>query len=132
MDVSERDLYVRVVNFKRGAVSTDLRELLQSTLGSNYTLERELGGGGMSHVFVAVDARLGRRVVIKVLRPDLAGDVSAARVEREVRFAARLQHPHVVPLFTAGEAGGLRPLEALGGQRVHARGDRLIHAPLAE
>ena len=88
-------------------MSTDLREQLQATLGSNYTLGRELGGGGMSRVFVAQDARLGRRVVVKVLHPDLGAAVSAERFEREVRLAARLQHPHVVPLFTAGETGRL-------------------------
>ncbi len=84
-----------------------LRDRLQTTLGRDYRLGAELGGGGMSRVFVAEDARLGRRVVVKVLPPDLAADVSAARFEREVRFAARLQHPHIVPLFTAGEIGPL-------------------------
>src|SRR5215216_1849842 len=85
----------------------DLRERLQATLGSAYALERELGGGGMSRVFVALDARLGRRVVVKVLHPDLAAGLSARRFEREVRLAARLQHPHVVPVHAAGEVGGL-------------------------
>jgi TolB-like protein/tRNA A-37 threonylcarbamoyl transferase component Bud32 len=86
---------------------TELRDHLEATLGGAYKVKRELGGGGMSRVFVAEDARLGRHVVIKVLHPDLAADVSAARFEREVHLAARLQHPHIVPLFTAGEAGGL-------------------------
>ncbi|MEO7857411.1 MAG: serine/threonine-protein kinase [Gemmatimonadaceae bacterium] len=84
-----------------------LRDRLQTTLGHDYRLGAELGGGGMSRVFVADDARLGRRVVVKVLPPDLAAEVSAGRFEREVRFAARLQHPHIVPLFTAGEIGPL-------------------------
>ncbi|AHG93484.1 protein kinase (plasmid) [Gemmatirosa kalamazoonensis] len=61
----------------------------------------------MSRVFVARDARLGRRVVVKVLRPDLAAGLSAWRFEREVRLAAGLQHPHVVPVHVAGEIDGL-------------------------
>ena len=88
-------------------MTSGLRHQLQQTLGSAYTIERELHGGGMSRVFVAEDARLGRRVVVKVLHPELAATVSAARFEREIRLAARLQHPHVVPVLTAGEVNGL-------------------------
>jgi TolB-like protein/tetratricopeptide (TPR) repeat protein/tRNA A-37 threonylcarbamoyl transferase component Bud32 len=61
----------------------------------------------MSRVFVAEDTRLGRRIVVKVLHPDLAADVSAARFEREIRLSARLQHPHIVPLLSAGDLSGL-------------------------
>ena len=86
---------------------TDLREWLQGKLGTDYTLERELGGGGMSHVFVAEDSRLARRVVVKVLHHDLAAGLSAHRFEREVRLAARLQHPHILPLLNAGDLDGL-------------------------
>jgi serine/threonine-protein kinase len=88
-------------------MAADLREQLQATLGDSYTLERELGGGGMSRVFVAHEARLGRRVVVKVLASELTEGMSAERFEREVRLAARLQHPNVVPLLTAGERHGL-------------------------
>ncbi len=70
-------------------------------------MERELGGGGMSRVFVAGETRLGRRVVIKVLSPDLGATLSAERFEREIKLAARLQHPHIVPLLAAGDVGGL-------------------------
>jgi tRNA A-37 threonylcarbamoyl transferase component Bud32/tetratricopeptide (TPR) repeat protein len=84
-----------------------LREQLQDTLGEGYRLERELGGGGMSHVFVATETALGRRVVVKVLPPELSGVVSADRFRREVQLAARLNHPHIVPLLSAGESGGL-------------------------
>ncbi len=87
--------------------ATNLAERLQRALGDAYALERELGGGGMSRIFVARDARLGRRVVIKVLNADLATGVSAARFEREITLAARLQHPHVVPLLSAGDVEGL-------------------------
>jgi serine/threonine-protein kinase len=86
---------------------TDLREELASALGSFYRLERELGGGGMSRVFQAEDVALGRGVVIKVLHPELAAGVNAERFNREVQLAARLQHPHIVPVLTAGEVNGL-------------------------
>jgi len=86
---------------------TDLRDQLQVSLGDAYTIERELGGGGMSRVFVAVEASLGRRVVVKVLPAELAGGVSIARFRREISLAARLQHPHIVPLLAAGEIEGL-------------------------
>ena len=87
-------------------MAADLREHLQSTLGAGYALERELGGG-MARVFVAADTALGRKVVVKVLPPELAGAASAERFKREVQLAAGLRHPHVVPLLAAGEAGGL-------------------------
>src|SRR3954453_13744004 len=86
---------------------TDLRVQLQATLGAAYAIERELGGGGMSRVFLAEDTRLGRHVVVKLLSPELGAGVSADRFEREIRLAARLQHPHIVPLLTAGEVDGL-------------------------
>jgi TolB-like protein/Tfp pilus assembly protein PilF/tRNA A-37 threonylcarbamoyl transferase component Bud32 len=88
-------------------VTAELREQLQAALGDSYTLERELGGGGMSRVFVASDTALGRKVVIKVLAPELAAGVSAERFAREIRLAAQLQHPNIVPLHAAGVAGGL-------------------------
>ncbi|AHG89297.1 protein kinase [Gemmatirosa kalamazoonensis] len=83
-----------------------LRQALQSSLGTGFLIERELGGGGMSRVFVAHDDTLGRRVVVKVLSPELSaalsGALSVERFEREIRTAARLQHPHVVAVLTAG------------------------------
>jgi len=85
----------------------ELRDRLQATLGSTYTLERELGGGGMSRVFLAEERALGRRVVVKVLPDDLAATVSAERFRREIQLAATLQHPHIVPVLTAGEADGV-------------------------
>ena len=85
----------------------DLRGRLQSALGTGYSLDRELGGGGMSRVFLARDVRLGREVVVKVLSPELAEGVSMERFERELRIAARLQHPNIVPLLAAGDSDGL-------------------------
>jgi serine/threonine-protein kinase len=85
-------------------VGQDLRQSLQQALGPAYVLERELGGG-MSRVFVATEASLGRRVVLKVLPPSLAAGLSVDRFRREIQVAASLQHPHIVPLLTAGQAG---------------------------
>ena len=86
---------------------TDLRTQLQSTLGDGYTLERELGGGGMSRVFVARENALGREVVVKVLSPDLAATVSVERFTREIATAARLQQANIVPVLSAGTASGV-------------------------
>ena len=80
---------------------------LQAALADGYTIERELRGGGMARVFVAEERALGRRVVIKVLAPDLAAGVSADRFTREIRLTAKLQHPQIVPVLAAGLAVGL-------------------------
>ena len=102
---------------------TDLRSRLQSALGSAYSLESELGGGGMSRVFVAQEVRLGRQVVVKVLPPEMAAGVSAERFEREIQLAAKLQHPHIGPLLTAGSAGDLLYyiMPRVEGQSLRAR-----------
>jgi serine/threonine protein kinase len=76
---------------------------LRDTLSNSYDIERELGGGGMSRVFVATDRSLGRKVVIKLLSPELTADVNRGRFRREIQVAARLQHPHIVALLSAGE-----------------------------
>src|SRR5215831_19362210 len=86
---------------------TGFAEHLQDALGANYRLDRELTGGGMSRVFVAVDRVLGRKVVVKVLPPELAAGVNRDRFRREIQVAAQLQHPHIVPLLSAGEQGDL-------------------------
>src|SRR5256885_1581062 len=85
----------------------DLRDDLQASLGSAYSIERELAGGGMSRVFVATESALGREIVVKVLPAERTGDVSVERFRREIALAARLQHPHIVPLLSTGEVAGL-------------------------
>lgn len=85
----------------------DLETLLKESLGDNYALERELGGGGMSRVFVATDTTLGRKVVVKVLPPEMSSIMLAERFRREISLAAQLRHPHIVPLFAAENAAGL-------------------------
>jgi serine/threonine-protein kinase len=84
-----------------------LRTQLQATLGDAYTLERELGGGGMSRVFVAEETALRRKVVVKVHSPELAAGISAARFRREVLVAASLQQANIVSLHSAGDTDGL-------------------------
>src|SRR6476659_373884 len=84
-----------------------LRDQLQTTLGSGYTIVRELGGGGMSRVFVARDEQLRRHVVVTVLPPDLVAGVNAERFDREIELAAGMQHPHIVPVLTAGQMNGV-------------------------
>ena len=84
-----------------------LRDDLQSSLGSAYTVERELGGGGMSRVFLAEETALGRKVVVKILSVDIGAGLSGERFAREVRLAASLQHPNIVPVLTTGVADGI-------------------------
>jgi Tol biopolymer transport system component len=76
-------------------------------LSGNCTIDRELGGGGMSRVFVATESALGREIVIKVLPAETANAVSVERFKREIAVVAKLQHPHIVPILSAGESSGL-------------------------
>jgi tRNA A-37 threonylcarbamoyl transferase component Bud32/tetratricopeptide (TPR) repeat protein len=84
-----------------------LLEQLTQSLGGTYAIERELGGGGMSRVFAAREIALDRRVVIKVLPPDLAAGVSFDRFRREIQVAARLQQANIVPVLAAGDGDGV-------------------------
>ena len=86
---------------------TDFALRLSEALGTDFRIERELGGGGMSRVFLAEDVKLARKVVIKVLPPEMAASVNQDRFRREIQLAARLQHPHVVPLPSANASGDL-------------------------
>jgi len=86
---------------------TSISDRLLSALGGSYTIERELTGGGMALVYVGEDHDLGRKVVIKILPPELAASVSAERFRREILTVARLQHPHIVPVLKAGDVDGL-------------------------
>ena len=101
----------------------DLKDGLQKSLGPSYTIERELSGGGMSRVFVAFDSSLGRRVVVKVLPPDLAASVSVDRFKREIMLAAALQHPHIVGVLSAGEIDGMPyfTMPFVDGESLRAR-----------
>jgi len=108
---------------------------LQQALGNAYTIERELGGGGMSQVFVAIESALGRKVVVKVLRAELAEALSAERFKREVRLAAKLQHPHIVPLLAAGDIEGgvlFYTMPFVEGESLRARLQREAGLPVGE
>ena len=107
----------------------DLREQLQNTLRDSYTLGRELGGGGMSRVFVADEHRLNRKVVVKVLAPELMQGLSAERFEREILLAASLQQANIVPVLSAGDSAGAPyfTMPYVDGESLRAR---LAHGPL--
>ncbi len=87
-------------------MASDLRARLQAALADRYTIERELGRGGMAIVFLATDLRHGRVVALKALRPELAATLGTDRFLREIRLAAGLAHPHILPLHDSGDAAG--------------------------
>jgi protein kinase-like protein len=118
----------------RAIVSSGLHQQLQNALGDAYVLERELGGGGMSRVFLALERALGRKVVVKVILPELAAGVSVERFRREIQLAAQLQHPHIVPLLSAGEAEGLPYfiMPFVTGESLRARVAREGELPISE
>ena len=103
----------------------DLRDELESALGELYSIEQELGGGGMSRVFLAKETSLGRRVVVKVLPKELTGGVNVDRFRREIVLAAQLQHPHIVTLLSTGQVAGVpyytMPYEEGRSLRAHLR-----------
>jgi TolB-like protein len=84
----------------------ELLERLQQALADRYTIERELGAGGMATVYLAHDLKHDRPVALKVLRQELAAALGAERFHREIQIAAKLQHPNILPLHDSGEAGG--------------------------
>ena len=85
----------------------DLLEVLRKSFADSYRVEEELKGGGMSRLFMATDLALNRKVVIKILPPELTSDMMAARFKREAEVTAHLQHPHILPIITAGVKQGL-------------------------
>jgi len=101
-------------------------------LADRYRLERELGRGGMATVFLAEDLRHRRSVALKVLRPELASSLGAARFLREIEIAARLVHPHILSLLDSGEAGGLLyyVMPYLSGDSLRARLQREGELPV--
>jgi serine/threonine protein kinase/Tol biopolymer transport system component len=115
-------------------VTSDLQTQLQEILSTAYRVDRELGGAGMSRVFVATDTELDRQVVIKVLPPDLAAGINIDRFRREIQLAARLQHPHIVPLLAAGAKGSLLyyTMPFIGGENLRTRLTRVRELPVQE
>lgn len=86
---------------------SEILDQLTAHLGDRYRIERELGRGGMATVYLATDIRHDREVAIKVLHPDLAATIGSERFEREIRLAAKLQHPHILGMYDSGAADGL-------------------------
>lgn len=112
----------------------DLNDRLQRALGTTYRIERELPGGGMSRVFLATEVHLARAVVVKVLPPEMAATVQTERFAREIQVAASLQHPHIVPLLTAGSAEGLAwyVMPFIAGESLASRLAREGALPVSE
>jgi len=112
----------------------DLQVRLQSALGAAYRLEQELGGGGMSRVFLAQERELGRQVVVKVLPAEMAAGVNAERFRREIQLAASLQHPHIVPLLATGHADDLvyYTMPLIDGESLRAKLTREGELPIPE
>ncbi|HLB54699.1 MAG TPA: protein kinase, partial [Gemmatimonadales bacterium] len=86
---------------------TAIEERLAPGLAGRYTIERQLGEGGMAVVFLAQDLRHGRKVALKVLRPEISAEIGAERFLREIKIAAGLTHSHILPVYDSGDAGGL-------------------------
>jgi tRNA A-37 threonylcarbamoyl transferase component Bud32/Tfp pilus assembly protein PilF len=87
--------------------SPEIRERLEQSIGDRYKLDRELGRGGMAIVYLATDTRHDRQVALKVMHPDLALALGRERFLREIRFAAKLSHPHILTVHDSGDANGL-------------------------
>jgi serine/threonine-protein kinase len=109
-------------------------ERLKAALADRYAIERELGSGGMATVYLATDRKHDRQVAIKVLRLELAATLGAERFLREVQVTANLQHPHILPLFDSGEAGGFLyyVMPYVEGESLRARLDREGELPVPE
>jgi TolB-like protein/tRNA A-37 threonylcarbamoyl transferase component Bud32/tetratricopeptide (TPR) repeat protein len=113
---------------------TDPLESLRVALEGRYTVERLIGQGGMATVYLARDYRHDRLVAIKVLRPELAASIGSDRFLREIKVAAHLQHPHVLPLYDSGEAAGFLyyVMPFIEGESLRGRLDREEQLSLPE
>jgi len=113
---------------------SDLRPRLQAALADRYTIERELGRGGMAIVYLAKDLRHDRVVALKALRSELAATLGTDRFLREIRLAAGLAHPHILPLHDSGDAGGVLyyVMPYVAGESLRDRLEREPRLTLAE
>jgi len=105
---------------------SDITERLHAAIADRYRLERELGQGGMATVWLAEDLKHDRRVALKVLKPELAAVLGAERFVAEIKTTAALQHPHILPLFDSGSAGGFLfyVMPYIEGETLRGRLDR--------
>jgi serine/threonine protein kinase/Flp pilus assembly protein TadD len=110
------------------------REQLRNALAADYTVDRELGRGGMATVYLAQDVKHDRVVALKVLHPELAASLGPDRFLREIKLAARLNHPHILPLFDSGEAQGFLyyVMPYVEGESLRERLDREKQLPIEE
>jgi eukaryotic-like serine/threonine-protein kinase len=112
----------------------DVRERLEAALAEQYAIERQLGAGGMATVYLARDLKHDRHVAMKVLRPELAAVLGIERFLSEIRVTAHLQHPHILPLFDSGQAGGLiyYVMPHVEGESLRQRLEREKQLPIDE
>ncbi len=115
-------------------MTSDPISRLNAALEGRYTIERELGEGGMATVYLATDLKHARNVALKVLRPELAAVVGAERFLAEIQVTANLQHPHILPLFDSGEAEGFLfyVMPYVEGETLRDRIDREKQLPVGE
>src|SRR3989442_5835536 len=113
---------------------TELLARLQAALAGRYTIEHELGRGGMATVYLANDLKHHRQVAIKVLKPELAAALGPERFVREIEIAARLAHPHILPMHDSGEAGGFLyyVMPFVEGESLRGRLNRERQLPLED
>jgi serine/threonine-protein kinase len=113
---------------------TDLQQRLTQGLRGRYTIDRELGEGGMAIVYLAHDVRHDRKVALKMLRPEISAEIGAERFLREIKMAAGLTHPHILPVFDSGEADGLLfyVMPNMAGRSLRERLERERQLPLDE
>jgi serine/threonine protein kinase/tetratricopeptide (TPR) repeat protein len=113
---------------------TSVQGRLQSSLAERYSIEQEVGRGGMATVYLAQDLRHHRPVALKVLHPELALSLGSERFLREIQIAARLQHPHIVPLYDSGQAGELLyyVMPFIEGESLRQHLERNPQLPLEE
>ena len=113
---------------------TDELARVRAALADKYSIEREIGAGGMATVYLAEDLKHDRRVAVKVLRPELAAALGPDRFPREIKILARLQHPHILPLLDSGEADGFLyyTMPYVDGESLRQRIDREGPMPVPE
>ena len=113
---------------------TDVMTRLTAALADRYRIERELGQGGMATVYLAHDIKHDRDVAIKVLRDDVAASVGRERFLREIQLAAKLSHPHILPLYDSGDADGtlFYVMPVVQGQSLRDRLDTQRQLPIAD
>src|SRR5689334_13589524 len=112
----------------------DSFQRLKDAMEGRYTLEREIGAGGMATVYLAHDVRHNRKVAIKVMDPELAALIGAARFLKEIETTANLQHPHILPLFDSGQVEGtvFYVMPYVPGESLRSRLTRETQLPVSD